>query len=463
MTRETARRAAPRHVAVIDIGKSNAKVAVVDMETFAEIAVRTRANAVLPGDPYPHYNIGGIWAFILEGLSALHLVHRIDAIVTTTHGAACVLLDKAGELALPVLDYEHDGPDNLAAEYDALRPPFAETGSPRLPIGLNLGAQIFWLERCFPHAFADVATILMYPQYWSFRLCGVAANEITSLGTHTDLWNPASRDYSAMVDRRGWRALFAPLRRASDSLAPVRPEIAAQTGLAPDTPVHCGIHDSNASLLPHLLSREPPFSVVSTGTWVIAMAIGGRRVELAPERDTLVNVNAFGSPVPSARFMGGRERTLLLQDGGTAATAEDADSVLAGGVMLLPSVQAGSGPFPQRHAEWHGGEPIAPGPRQAAVSFYLALMTALCLDLIGAEGPVIAEGPFAADALYLRMLAAATSRSVLPSPSRGTGTSIGAALLTSEAARLPARDGAVTCADPEWTAYAARWRTLAQP
>jgi sugar (pentulose or hexulose) kinase len=459
MTDETASQA-PRHAAVIDIGKSNAKLAVVDMESLAEIAVRTRPNAVLTGGPYPHYDVDGIWAFILEELSALHRAHRIDAVAATTHGAACVLLDRTGEAALPVLDYEHDGPDSLAAEYDALRPPFAQTGSPRLPLGLNLGAQIFWQERRFPRAFAEVATILMYPQYWSFRLCGVAANEITSLGVHTDLWNPASRDYSAMVDWLGWRPLLAPLRKAADSLAPIRPEIAALTGLAADTPVHCGIHDSNASLLPHLVSRQPPFSVVSTGTWVIAMAIGGRSVELAPERDTLINVDAFGAPVPSARFMGGRERALLLPDGGTTATADDAATVLAGGVMLLPSVQAGSGPFPQRQAEWRGGEPVAPGPRQAAVSLYLALMTTVCLDLIGAQGPVIAEGPLAADPLYLRMLAAATGRSVLPSPSRGTGTSIGAALLTSQAARFPAQETAVTCADAEWAAYAARWLAL---
>jgi len=36
--------------------------------------------------------------------------------------------------------------------------------------------------------------------------------------------------------------------------------------------VFCGVHDSNASLLPHLGSRQAPFTIVSTGTWVILMA-----------------------------------------------------------------------------------------------------------------------------------------------------------------------------------------------
>ena len=56
-----------------------------------------------------------------------------------------MLVDAKGDLVMPILDYEHDGPDRLAADYDAVRPPFAETGTPRLPIGLNLGAQLFCL------------------------------------------------------------------------------------------------------------------------------------------------------------------------------------------------------------------------------------------------------------------------------------------------------------------------------
>ena len=99
----------PRTVAVIDIGKTNAKVAIIGMEALAEIAVRTRPNAA----PYPHYDVGGLWAFILDALGELNREHAIDAITVATHGAACALLDGQGNLALPVLDYEHDGPDAL--------------------------------------------------------------------------------------------------------------------------------------------------------------------------------------------------------------------------------------------------------------------------------------------------------------------------------------------------------------
>lgn len=449
-----------RHIAVIDIGKTNVKVALVDRERLTEIAVRTEPNAVRYADPpYPHYQTDRIWAFILDALSALNREYAIDAITVTAHGAACALLDANGALALPVLDYMHEGPQSLAAEYDAIRPPFAETGSPPRWLGLILAAQLYWQERSFPDAFAKAATILTYPQYWSFRLTGVKATEITSLGCHTDLWNTAAGDYSSLVDRLGWRPRFAPLRRASDRLGPILPEIAAQTGLRRDTPVHCGIHDSNASLLPHLLTRRPPFSVVSTGTWMVAMAIGGAAVKLDPERDTLINVNALGQPVPSARYMAGREHALLTRGLEDRVTTEDIASVLENRIFLLPTIQTGSGPFPDRKAEWRGGDDIAPGQRLAAISLYLAMMTATCLELIGADGLTITEGPFARNGLYIRMLAAATGRGVAADASGGIGTSMGAALLASHS--HPPMHGGETIVietDPQWAVYAQQWR-----
>ncbi|MGO4832718.1 FGGY-family carbohydrate kinase, partial [Rhizobiaceae sp. 2RAB30] len=445
------------HVAVIDIGKTNAKVALVDMEATREVAVRTRPNLVLRKDPYPHFDTDALWDFVLESLTILNREHPIGAISVTTHGATAALLDTSGELALPVLDYEHDGPGTVAAAYAAVRPSFEETGSPRLPDGLNLGAQIFWLAKTFPDDFARVASIVTYPQYWTCRLSGVLAGEVTSLGCHTDLWNPAAGDYSSLVDGQGWRALMPPIRPARDRLGPILPELARKTGLAAGTPVLCGIHDSNASLLPHLLSRSQPFAVVSTGTWVVSMAMGGKAVTLDAARDTLVNVDALGDPVPSARFMGGREFEVLTAGHGARWTDADVERVLAGEILLLPAVLQGSGPFPDHRSKWLPDEPASPSERAVAASFYLALMTATCLDLIGADGQTIVEGPLARNQPFTGMLAAATGRPVLTSASTTTGTTMGAALLASpeKPAAMPLFEQA---APGHWRHYAVAWR-----
>jgi sugar (pentulose or hexulose) kinase len=222
--------------------------------------------------------------------------------------------------------------------------------------------------------------------------------------------------------------------------------------------VTCGIHDSNASLLPHLLARRPPFSVVSTGTWVIALSVGGRPVALDPARDTLLNVNALGDPVASARFMGGREHDLVMAGRPARATPRDCAAVLAGGIMLLPAVEPRSGPFQNRTARWsHPEADLTDGERHAALSYYLALMTAECLSVTGADGPVLVEGPFNRNAAYLDMLAAATGRPVSASAS-ATGTSIGAALLHDMRRTAEDLSAAARAPQPDLQGYARRWR-----
>lgn len=447
-----------KRVAVIDIGKTNAKLAVVDTGTMRERGVLTRPNRVIDAAPYPHFDVDGIWSFLLGALGSLHRDHGVEAISVTTHGASGALLDRDGGLACPVLDYEHDGPDALARAYDALRPPFSQTGSPRLGMGLNLGAQLHWLLETQRGLAGRLGQVVTYPQFWSGRLTGQQHCEYTSLGCHTDLWSPGQAAFSPLVDRLGLAAHMAPLARADTCLGAILPEIARSTGLPSDTPVYCGIHDSNASLLPHLHSFDAPFSVVSTGTWVVSMAIGGDQVPLDPGRDTLVNVNALGDPTPSARFMGGREHEILRGEC-AEPSAEDVDRTLAAEPALLPALESGSGPFRGRKGGW-AVDNLSAGEKGASLSFYLALMTAECLRLIGAQGATVVEGPFARNGHYLDMLAASTGRPVLRSDSV-TGTSQGASLLAAPAVSR-ARPGAhpMPRHASRLAAYAERWREI---
>lgn len=448
-----------RRTAVLDIGKTHAKVVVLDGATCAEIAAVKTRNTVLGSGPYPHYDTDALWDFALAALKDFAGAFPFDSLSITTHGASLALLDRDGSLAMPVIDYEHDYPPDIRSAYDALRPPFEQTLSPRQPGGLNAGAQLHYQKVSFPAGFDRVSTIVTYPQYWAARMTGVAATEPTSLGCHTDLWNPRAAAYSALVDTLGIRGLMAPVRSAFDALGPVRPDVARQLGLADKVMVYCGIHDSNASLLPHLIGRSPPFSVVSTGTWVVVFGVGGRLDRLDPSRDTLANVDAYGRPVPSSRFMGGREFEMLAADIGHDPAAADAAlaGVLARGVMLLPNVVPGSGPFPGLAGGWIGADDASPADRMAAVHLYLALMTQACLSAIGAQGPIVVEGPFAANGIYLAALSAFASAPVT-GVAGATGTSMGAALLAGIAP--PARTVSKTPVAPLGAAaqaYRKRW------
>ena len=265
----------------------------------------------------------------------------------------------------------------------------------------------------------------------------MTATDVTSLGCHTDLWNPTAGEFSSLVEALGITAKMAPVRKPSDLLGPILPQIAKETGLPADTPVYCGIHDSNASLLPYVLAETPPFSVVSTGTWVIAMSVGSKPAKLDPGLDTLINVTALGHPAPSARFMGGREHDLATRGTYPEPTPQDLNNVLSNQIMLLPAVVPETGPFKGHACRWVGKEPgIGSGERGAVVALYLALVTAECLSNIGHDGPIIVEGPFAGNQVYLDMLSVATKSDVHRSQG-STGTSAGAALLVGGATACP--------------------------
>jgi len=452
------------NVAVLDVGKTNVKAVIVDGEQRREIAARTRPNRVLTDGPYPHFDVDGIFAFFLSALKELYAEFGFDAISITAHGASGALLREDG-LALPVLDYEFRYPAEIESAYDRIRPPFSETFSPRLPGGLNLGAQFPYQKTAFPEAFAEVRTIVTYPQYWAWRLTGAAATEVTSLGCHTDLWRPREKRFSGLVEALGIGGKLAPVRNPSDVLGHVTDEIAAAIGLDRPVPVHCGIHDSNASLLSHLGQHDAPFAVVSTGTWVVLFAVGGDLNHLDPQRDTLANVDAFGRAVPSARFMGGREFELLTKGQG-AATPAAIERVVEEGILFMPSVVPGCGPFPDaEHRVVNAPSGLNPDETYVAASLYAALMTKACLDLTRAAGPIVVEGPFARNALYVEALSKATERSVMPVAS-STGTSVGAALLAlgpSERSMPQAGHAAGHHTLPKaFREYAAQWIRLAQ-
>ena len=425
------------HVAVIDLGKTNSKVALVETTTATEVHVIKQAAAVSKQSLYPSLDHETIEAFVFDSLTQLSQLQTIDAITVTTHGATAALIDKVGNLALPVLDYEYDGVDDTRQEYNQYRPLFEQTGSPALPGGLNVGAQLFWQKINYPKQFAQAHTVLTWPQYWVHLLSGELHNDVTSLGCHTDLYEPQHKRYSTLLERMNWQSLLPPTRHSGQPCGMLKEVAASRLNLPAHTPVYTGIHDSNASLVPHLVSQTTPFTVVSTGTWFIVMAVGGQAPALDESRDTLLNVNAFGECVPSARFMGGRERdSFNISETSTEDAIEALLNQTDQPTMLLPSVVSGTGPFPDAVSSWAGHSVDDELIRSCAVTFYLALMTYECMQLITSDGPIFIEGPLAQDKHFAQMLCAVSGRSVNMSLSE-TGTSVGAAMLVKAPVESP--------------------------
>ncbi len=457
-------------IVVLDVGKTLAKLTLWSPD--GELLDRsTRPNErKVSADVYPCLDVAGIDTWMVETLASFARQKPIGAIVPVAHGAAGVVLEPDGGY-IESLDYEASLPSDLYAAYLAQRGGFDETGSPSLPCGLNLGAQLYWLESLVPERFAR-GTIVPWAQFWAWRLCGVAASEVTSLGTHTDLWQPSQGRPSTMAERRGWAKRFAPLRRASDVLGTVSAVWRERCGLPEGCKVYCGLHDSNADLLavrahPAIGGRE--HTVLSTGTWFIAMRSSPRPVDvsaLAERRDCLVNVNAFGVPVPSSRFMGGRETEILEEAKEQIDPAvfekdllQRARALVNDGVFALPSFQPGVGPYPDHTGRWIRRPDDQLG-RRAAAGLYLALMTDTALGLIGSCERLVIEGRFIADPVFAGALSALRPTQMVYLAPSSNSLCYGALSLVAPD-RVPESDlEGVNPLPFALTAYAARWREL---
>ena len=414
-----------RSIIVLDVGKTLSKLTLWDPKGQL-LERRSRANERIDAGPYLSLDAAGIESWLAGALRDFARLAHVAALIPVGHGAAAALI-RAGALVQPPLDYEHAIPESCHEDYNAQRDPFALTGSPALPNGLNLGAQLHYLEALQQRPFDAPVTVVPWAQYWSWLLSGVAAADVTNLGCHTDLWFPLAAAHSKLSIQRGWAARMAPLKPSAAVVGPLSAQWVERTGLGPDVQIHCGVHDSNAALLAaHAFSEIAgrDATVLSTGTWFIAMrtpsgeavgavgAVGAAgTVGALPEtRDCLLNVNAFGRPIPSARFMGGREIEILT--GGSRVDAREQQpallravpEVVTRGTMVLPTFASGSGPFPNGRGRWIA-QPQTDAQRLAAVCLYAALVADVSLDLIGAKDRLLIEGRFAQCEVFVRALA----------------------------------------------------------
>lgn len=391
---------------VFDIGKTHYKVTLLG-PAGEKLFSRRAPNRPVDRAPYRHFDVDGIWRWLLEQLSTLSCDHAITAISIATHGAAAALVDlETGELVLPVMDYEQDDFAIPRAEYDALVPPFAETFSPPLPAGLNLGRQLHAQWAMLDETARARVTVLPFPNYWALRLSGRACWEVSSLGCHTDLWNPVEGRFSALVERLGIADSFPERIAATDPLGTVCPGIAAATGLPASCKVWPGMHDSNAGYVPYLaIPKEQRPSVLSTGTWSILLACNTSFARLDPALDLLANTDILGNPLATARFMGGREFEAICEmtncDIATHCDAAQVVQTIAEGSFALPSFAHGSGPMGIREGRLVG--PATHGKALAAL--YCALMLDHMLDLLAVTGPVAIEGSFASNPVLCGILA----------------------------------------------------------
>ena len=302
------------NIVILDIGKTHAKVILFDAIKMEELVMYQTKNNILNDDIYPHYDVESLKKFFITSLQQIAKSFDVNSIFTSTHGA-CIALMSKGVLALPVLDYEFDGPEQYNNEYNDIRPKFKQTGSPRMDLGLNLGAQLFWQKNNFPDQFSKVDEILFWPQYWSFWLSGIASSEISYASSHSDLWDIRQNKFIDLtIFGLSPKIKYPPLMSASTILGPLRKDLVKQTGLPENIPVYCGAHDSSVSLISASFNHDLPCTILSTGTWITIFALGSDKIDIPEQPGLMISCDCFGHLVPNFRFPAGKIYGNLLND-----------------------------------------------------------------------------------------------------------------------------------------------------
>ncbi|MDJ0943221.1 MAG: hypothetical protein QNJ30_07145 [Kiloniellales bacterium] len=419
-----------RGIAVLDVGSTNTRLMLFGSQGQV-VAEARRASPHLPGPPYAALDPEPLLDLAAEALPAFDRRLPVDAVVPCAHGSALACLDAEGELALPVMDYEAEPPPEVLEAYARVAPAFAEVFAPTNPMALTLGLQLFWQEMVLAEAFARVASILPWGQYFALRLGGRAVSEVTALGAQTHLWDVRGRRFSSLARARGWDRRFAPPTRAWETVGLLDPRFRGD-GFRGQGRVLAGIHDSNANYLRYLAAGLAPFTLLSSGTWIIGFDTETDIAGLDPQRDTATNSDVFGRPVACCRFMGGREWEVLAEGApAVAATPAAVQDLVARGSTALPSFTDSGGPMPGSggRGRLEGPPPQGPAERAALAALYCALMTAESLDAVGSRSRILVDGPFAENAAFLGLLAALRPGQGLFASRAGEGTAAGAALL----------------------------------
>lgn len=443
-------------LATLDIGKTHTRIALIEPRSCSEIWSARRVNERRETPLGWQLDVAGIERWLVETFRSVPDRNQIAAIIPVAHGAACVMLN-ANKQKIAAPDYEDPRFESVSEEYEAERDPFEQTYSPGLPLGLNLGRQLFYFQTQQSERFVETSHILPYAQFWAWRLSDVMASEVTSLGCHTDLWRPLARACSSLAERKGWSERLPARRYAGDVLGTARGDLAKAAEIPEGCRIVCGLHDSNASYLRYLNGRrDRPFVAISSGTWTVLMASQARLSALNPMRDMLANVDAFGAPVATARFMGGREYAVLAGSS-LPATPKSLQRVLDSNTMALPSFAKG-GPYATSPGCILNAEGIATEDHAALGTLYVALMSNLLLDFLRAEGEVIVDGPLASNELFGAVLASLRpSHAVL----LDTGDHAAAALCTLAGFpqdREPSLRRVEPLRTPSLADYALRWR-----
>jgi sugar (pentulose or hexulose) kinase len=293
-------------IAIFDIGKTNKKFFLLDEEytIVFERNVQIQETSDEDGDPCENVNLLSKW--IIETFTEILQIEKFDvsAINFSAYGASLVYINDNGQVLTPLYNYLKNYPEKiknkLYVKYGSGEKISCETASPILG-SLNSGMQLYRIMQEKPELYQQIKYALHLPQYISYLITQIPCSDITSIGSHTQLWDYQKNNYHQWVTAEGIDKKLAPILPSDKTIEFVFAEKKLKAGT--------GLHDSSAALIPYLAVFKEPFILISTGTWCISLNPFNNNSLTNEElqKDCLCYMEYKGNSIKASRLFAGNE------------------------------------------------------------------------------------------------------------------------------------------------------------
>jgi L-fuculokinase len=296
-------------IAVFDVGKTNKKLLLFDEDYKIVWETSCQLEEIRDEDGDPCEDIGALTAWILDTMNLLLAKEGLDikALNFSTYGASFVHIDDQDRVLTPLYNYLKPYPAKIQQgffkKYGSEDEFSQATASPVLG-SLNSGMQLYRLKYEQPRLFQSIRYSLHLPQFLSSLLSGKKFSDITSIGSHTMLWDFRKQAYHEWLTKEGIRDKLAEIF-PSDQVIPANwNNRAFISGV--------GLHDSSAALIPYQMNFDSPFALLSTGTWSISLnPFNHLPLSLEELRlDCLSYLEYRGNPIKASRLFAGYDHEI---------------------------------------------------------------------------------------------------------------------------------------------------------
>lgn len=202
---------------------------------------------------------------VINGIAECKKISKIpQTVAIDTWGVDYVLLDENKKELMPVFSYRDSRTDGIPEAIDKIIPRAELFGRSGIQsINFNTIYQLYCDKKS--GKLDKAKHFLMIPDYLSYKLTGIMANEYTNATTGA-LVNPETRDWDEVIlDKLGFnKDLFLPLSLPATKLGNFSDEIRERVGFDA-TVVHAPSHDTAAAVAACPIDDKSVY--ISSGTW----------------------------------------------------------------------------------------------------------------------------------------------------------------------------------------------------